>query len=111
MRRVIVESPYAGDVIGNTDYARRCMHDCITRGEAPFASHMLYTQPGVLNDDVPDERQRGIEAGLAWGAVADATAVYTDRGISSGMKQGIAAALLAGRSVEYRTLKQRERAA
>ena len=104
MRRVILESPYAGDVEANVAYARRCLRDSLSRGEAPIASHLLYTQPGVLRDDVPDERKLGINAGLAWRYVAEAAVIYTDRGISEGMKYGIAAAQGAGLRIEYRTL-------
>jgi hypothetical protein len=80
MKLVILESPYAGDVEANTAYARACVRDSLSRGEAPLASHLLYTQPGILRDDVPEERQRGIEAGLAWAGQADATVVYVARG-------------------------------
>lgn len=104
MRRVIVESPYAGDIATNEAYARAAMHDCFMRGEAPFASHLLYTQASVLRDDVPGERALGIEAGLLWGELADATVVYADRGISKGMQQGIERAEAAGRPVEVRSL-------
>jgi hypothetical protein len=103
-RRVILESPYAGDVEANVAYARAAMVDCLIRGEAPFASHLLYTQPGVLDDDDPNERALGIDAGLAWGAVAEATVVYTDRGVSSGMQLGIDRAAAEGRPVEFRSL-------
>lgn len=81
------------------------MRDSLLRGEAPLASHLLYTQPGVLNDDDPRERKWGIEAGLIWGTKADATVVYTDRGVSRGMTQGINQAALDGRPVECRSLK------
>lgn len=101
---VILESPYAGDVRTNLAYARACMADCLRRGEAPYASHLLYTQPGVLDDTVPEERTLGIEAGLAWGARADMTVVYMDRGISPGMKQGVQRANEQGRPVVYRNL-------
>lgn len=104
MRLVIIESPYAGDVEANIKYARRCVRDSLSRGEAPIASHLLYTQPGVLDDDKPDERKWGIDAGLAWRAVAQASVVYTDRGVSSGMQYGIAAAERAGIPVEYRSI-------
>lgn len=104
MRLVIVESPYAGDTERNVAYARAALADCFARGEAPFASHLLYTQPEVLDDTVPAQRAQGIAAGLAWGAYADATVVYTDLGITPGMHQGIARAELEGRPVEYRTL-------
>jgi hypothetical protein len=104
MRLVIVESPYAGDIPRNTRYARACLKDCITRGEAPFASHLLYTQPGVLQDDVPGERLQGIRAGLAWGRVADASVFYMDLGTSRGMEIGLEAAKEAGRAIEERRL-------
>lgn len=104
MRRVIVESPYAGDVARNLQYLRACLRDCLLRGESPYASHGLLTQPGVLDDTVPSERALGIEAGLAWGAVAELTVIYEDHGISEGMKLGIARAIAEGRPVEYRRL-------
>lgn len=104
MRLVILESPYAGDVERNVAYARACVRDALSRGEAPIASHLLYTQPGILNDDVESERQWGIEAGLAWRAVAHATVVYTDLGVSRGMEYGIAAAVKSGLPVERRSI-------
>jgi hypothetical protein len=104
MRRVILESPYAGDVETNVRYARACVRDCVLRGDSPIASHLLFTQPGILDDNSPDERALGIEAGLAWGAEADATVVYEDRGISGGMMYGIERAAKEGRPVEYRRL-------
>ena len=109
MKRVILESPYAGDVNENTKYARACMRDCLLRGEAPLASHLLYTQPGVLSDTNASERKLGIEAGLAWGAAAEATVVYIDYGISAGMRQGIERAELEGRPVERRRIKTGEK--
>ena len=104
MRLVILESPYAGDVARNLAYARACMADCLARGEAPYASHLLYAQPGVLDDTKPDERALGMAAGFAWGERADATVVYTDLGTSAGMAAGIEQAKAAGRTVEMRTL-------
>jgi len=104
MRLVILESPYAGDVGANVDYARRCVRDSLMRGEAPIASHLLYTQPGILDDGIARERRLGIDAGLSWRKVAEASVVYTDRGISTGMRYGIDAARRAGLTVEFRTL-------
>lgn len=103
-RLVILESPYAGDVEANLTYARACMKDSLLRGEAPAVSHLLYTQPGVLDDTNPEERTLGIDAGLAWGRVAEATVVYIDRGVSRGMQYGIDNANKAGRPVEMRSL-------
>lgn len=119
MRRVILESPYAGGqyvpasniqaamavqkvVDENIKYARACLHDCLNRGEAPFASHLLYTQ--VLDDEDKNERRQGIVAGQAWLSVVDAVVVYQDFGISKGMREGIDAANAAGVPVEYRCL-------
>jgi hypothetical protein len=104
MKLVILESPYAGDIERNVRYARFCLRDCLMRGEAPIASHLLYTQEGVLDDDHHEERALGIMAGLAWGDRADYTVVYTDLGISVGMQQGIDRAEEAGRPVIYRNL-------
>lgn len=102
MRRVIIESPYAGDVATNLRYLRECIRDCITLGESPYASHGLL--PGALDDDDPEEREAGIRAGFAWREVADATVVYTDRGISRGMQYGIEHAESIGHPVEHRSL-------
>lgn len=85
MTLAIIESPYAGDIEANVAYARAAMRDSLDRGEYPIASHLLYTQPGILRDEVPEERQLGIDAGLAWRKVADKAVFYVDRGWSAGM--------------------------
>ena len=103
---VIIESPFKGSTPAeeaeNTAYAKEAMRDSLYRGEAPFASHLLY--PQMLDDADEDERRMGIEAGLRIGQLADRTVVYTDRGISPGMKYGIKRAEDEGRPVEYRSL-------
>lgn len=104
LRKIIIESPFAGDIERNLRYLRACLSDCLNRDESPYASHGLLTQPGVLRDHVDSEREWGINAGFAWRYVADATVVYTDLGISSGMQRGIDHALLIGHPVEYRHL-------
>jgi len=101
---VLVESPFAGDVVSNIKYARACVRDCLERGEYPFASHLFYTQTGILKDDLPDERMLGINSGLAWGKKADKTVVYTDLGVTKGMKFGVRVAKADKRPVEYRSL-------
>lgn len=103
MRRVILESPYAGDVEANVAYARECMRDCFNRGEAPFASHLLYTQ--VLDDTDRVQRALGLNALMAWIGKAEASVVYTDLGISTGMTYGIGVAGAFRLPVEYRTLR------
>lgn len=104
MKRVIIESPYAGDVDASVAYARACLKDSLKRGEAPIASHLLYTQPGILDDDQTDERALGIDAGHAWIACADLVVVYHDLGVSEGMQVGMRRAFDAGKPVEFRKL-------
>jgi hypothetical protein len=67
-------------------YLRACMRWCLLNGYAPFASHGLYTQPGVLRDEVPGERKMGIEAGFAVGKLLPFRFVFTDLGLSPGMR-------------------------
>lgn len=101
---VVIESPYAGDVDLHAAYLRACLRDSLLRGESPMASHGLYTQPGVLDDDEPEERRHGIEAGLRFYDAAGLGAVYQDLGISRGMRQGIARARERGVRVEFRRI-------
>jgi len=110
MRRVVLESPYQGGLFRrwlNRRFARACARDCLMRGEAVFASHLLYTQPGVLRDDIEDERKLGIDAGHAWIASADAMVVYIpSRGVvSPGMDLGIKKARAIGIPIEFRRLE------
>lgn len=93
MNRVIVESPYAGEVDRNIVYARECLKHCLHRGEAPFASHLLYTQRNVLDDSIPEERVLGMEAGFEWLRVGNIWAAYIDLGVSRGMRSGYRRAL------------------
>ena len=107
MKCVLIESPYGSPdpaiVERNVRYARACLKHSLDSGEAPFASHLLYTQ--VYDDRDHELRKRGIEAGLAIGKLMDKTIVYTDLGISEGMEWGIRAAEEAGRPIEYRKLE------
>lgn len=108
MKLVIIESPYQGGSLeataANVEYAKRCVKHALARGEAPYASHLFFTQPGILDDLVPEERTLGIEAGFAWGRAADIVAFYIDRGMSKGMFAGYAAANARGANIEFRSL-------
>jgi hypothetical protein len=108
-RFVEIETPYAGtneQVKRNLLYARACVRDCLEKGEIPFASHLLYTQPGITDDNIPEERARGVSAA---GEIIEAlpntvTVVYCDLGISKGMYSAVEKAKQNGRSVEFRIL-------
>jgi len=89
MKKVIVESPYKGNVKINEMYAEFAMRDCLTNyNESPFASHLLYTRKYVLRDRIAEERKLGIEAGFCWRDVAEKTVFYSDLGMSNGMSKG-----------------------
>lgn len=106
MKLVVIESPFAGDVAANVEYAKRCVRDCLARGESPYASHLFFTQRGILDDDDPTERKLGIDAGMAWARAADAVVVYIDRGISDGMRYGMNAHLRNGKALFIRSLER-----
>ena len=59
---VDIESPYSAsnheELVRNIRYARACVRDSLLRGEVPFASHLFYTQGGILDDNVKEERNR-----------------------------------------------------
>lgn len=101
----VIESPYAGDVEANILYAREAVRDSALRGEAPIASHLLFTQEGIFKDMVPDERTMGLQCGHAWISVCARVAVYADRGVSEGMRKGIDAALNANKEIVFRYIR------
>lgn len=104
MKLVIIESPYAGDIEANILYARAAMKDSVHRNEAPIASHLLYTQPGILDDLIPEERRLGIQAGLEWRRVAELQVFYTDNGWSTGMLMALQQTIEEGRRFKLRSL-------
>ena len=57
LRRVILESPYAGEAERNVAYARRCVRDCLQRNEAPIASHLF----GALEGKETPGRRRDLD--------------------------------------------------
>jgi hypothetical protein len=93
MKRIVIESPYTAtaqySVEDNVQFARRCLTWAVLRGVAPLASHLLYTQPGVLDDSIPEERSLGIQAGLTWAIMASEAwfCLRPDEELSSGMYQ------------------------
>ena len=104
--RVILESPYAENLVNGGQYlayARQCLWDSLLRRESPFASHLLYTQ--VLDDKISEQRKLGMDLALGWYDVADICAVYTDYGISDGMRRGIEYAESIGLATEERSIK------
>jgi hypothetical protein len=104
LKKVVIESPLSGDFARNIRYARLCALDCVRRGEAPYASHLLMTQ--FLDDCTSEERKAGMEVGFEWAQAGEVVAVYQDFGISAGMYMGIENAVSRGQKLEYRYLPQ-----
>lgn len=107
---VYLESPYAENkkdgisIEEHVEYAQRCTLDSIKRGESPYVSHLLLTQPNILKDHFPEEREKGIKAGNTWKMLAKKTVVYTDYGISDGMEEGLEVSEEIDQVVEYRCI-------
>jgi hypothetical protein len=102
MRRVFLCSPYRGDIDRNLAYLHTAIGDSVSRGEAPFAPHLIY--PQVLDDSDPEQRRRGLEAGLSWLRQADCLVAYIDFGYSHGMQTERLFAEQYGIHIEERSL-------
>jgi hypothetical protein len=73
----------------------------LLRGEAPFASHLLYTQ---VWSEKPEIRANGIKAGVEVHHVCSQVVLYTDLGVSTGMKAAEDHAALIGAERGRRTI-------
>lgn len=58
---VYICSPYAGNIAGNVENARRYSRFAFEQGCIPIAPHLLFTQ--FLDDDNPMEREMGMHFG------------------------------------------------
>lgn len=107
-RLVIIESPYSNDdltmVNRHTLYAKQCLKDSFKRGEAPFSSHILYSD--ALNYRVRIDKDIGLISHVSWIAVCDLVAVYVDFGLSEGMQLAVNVAKIKHKRIEYRTIGQ-----
>jgi hypothetical protein len=102
-KRIILESPFAGEVDRNVHYAKALIHKLAHNGYAPSASHLLYTQ--CLDDTKEFDRDLGINKGLDYAHEKDSI-IGIDLGISGGMKYGIARAERESRDYRFETLSQ-----
>lgn len=108
MKIVDVESPYGSSdpniIRRNILYARIACRHVLEQGNYPYASHLFFTQPGLLDDTDPHERQLGIDAGKS---IIEKSATdswfFLDLGESSGMTFGRQKALELNRS--YKDIK------
>lgn len=103
MRPVVLLSPFrgfAGDYREAAYYLRSCIRDCALRGDAPYAGHRM--MPGALDDTIEHERALGMACEAPWLLAAAAVVVYTDHGVSEGMRASIAEAHRLGKPVLFR---------
>jgi len=108
---VILESPFAQhkqdpartEAI-HIAYMRMCLRDMALRGEYGIASHAVLTQPGVLDDDDPNQRHWGIELGLGIRNTIPEWVAYVDFGMSKGMLLAEERAVQSGRTLKKRSI-------
>ena len=93
MKLIYMASPYAGDIEKNTAFAKKACRHVMNEGHAFFAPHLLY--PQLLDDSNPQERQAGLDMGLAMLPRCDELWCYGDR-ISYGMHLEIEEAVRIG---------------
>lgn len=77
-------SPYRGEIRRNKEYARELTRAAINRGFVPVTVHLYLTE--VLDDNKPEERQRGMIAGKKLLGRCSYILIGERYGISEGMK-------------------------
>ena len=93
MKLVYICSPYAGDIEANVCFARTACLYAAEHGCAPVAVHLLY--PQLLDDNIPAQREIGIQMGLRVLASCDELWICGER-ISHGMSCEIVEAVQLG---------------
>lgn len=104
---VFIASPFSslGSPNGrsiNLIYAKACLLDSLAKGECPLLPHLTF--PELFDDDIDEERTLGIRLGCYWLAKAHQLLVYTDLGISAGMKEEIECASRCGVPITFRSI-------
>jgi hypothetical protein len=105
MKRIFVCSPYSGDVTANVKFAQEACLDVIRTGNAPYAPHLYL--PQILDDNNEEERNTGINSGIAFLEMCDEVWVYLpkDTNISRGMRKEISIAIASAIPVVIRSCK------
>lgn len=86
-RLVYICSPYRGEVGRNVQYARELTRVALENGFVPITPHLYLTQ--AVNDEVPEERERGMAAGKELLKQCRYILIGGKYGISSGMLEEI----------------------
>lgn len=85
----------------NVKIAQAMIRLALKSGYAPIAPHLLY--PQGLSDDVPENREIGLAAGLAWIPRCNEMWIWGDSGVSEGMRDEIDEGLRTSR-LQFRTI-------
>lgn len=91
MKKVYICSPYkakdGAELDRNIEYAQQLTRQAIEAGLAPITPHLYMTQ--CLNEDKPEERAKGMAAGLELLKACEFVLVGVKYGISEGMSKEI----------------------
>ena len=90
-KMLYVCSPYRGEVKRNKEYARELTRKAIDNGFVPVTVHLYLTE--ALDDNKPDEREKGMEAGATILDNCKYILVGGRYGISEGMASEIKRAM------------------
>lgn len=96
---IYICSPYRGDIRRNKEYARELTRAAVNSGFVPVAVHLYLTE--VLDDSKPEERKRGVAAGMGILEHCKYILVGNKYGISEGMKGELTLAALKGITMLY----------
>lgn len=101
MRKVYICSPYrakdGAELDRNIDYAQQLTRQALEAGLAPITPHLYMTQ--CMDDKKPEERARGMAAGLTLLKSCDFVIAGVKYGITEGMDREIHTANMLGIAV------------
>lgn len=92
-------SPYRGDTKRNKEYARKLTRAAISNGFVPVTVHLYLTE--VTDDQNPEERSRGMAAGMKILENCKYILIGDKYGVSDGMKAEMTLAALKGKVMLY----------
>lgn len=84
---IFICSPYHGDTETNTEYAIKASLFALNQEYTPITPHLYLTR--IFNDNDLIQRNQGIQAGLRLMHSCTSVWIFTDNGISEGMKKEI----------------------
>lgn len=91
MQTCYICSPYRAkteaELDNHIDYAQELTRKAIAAGLAPITPHLYLTQ--VTNDEIPEQRAQGLEAGQALLLLCDCVIIGNRYGVSAGMQAEI----------------------